>query len=349
MTLSAAEDAVPLQPNRARGLRARASSLLSIVLAIALALTPVTAVLVLGWFMRIMRRETAIALARYEGPGRKRSAALEGFAQSGELAGMQRFPGWWRGLAETFRAGLRATAALAVATLPFGALLLLAWWAGWENSFNKGYEQAWVGPSLAMAGVLLAVFILMHLPMALAHHAAERRIGAIWDLRFIRRLIARVRWRYLVFTVIMVLASAPVYLAQIVPTFIEGVFPHLATAGPEEIKSFAGRWHLAFTVYLVMVLLILRRWSARLYARALVAMGEEASVYVGVVRRELGLGQSVAPTSPRRWPGLITNLLTAGLWFGFLAALFVAQFANHAWWNWVNSPIVGLPWIFRPY
>ncbi|MEM1198565.1 MAG: hypothetical protein AAGI06_04575 [Pseudomonadota bacterium] len=348
MTLAASDEAVPLERNRARGLKARASGLLSIVIAIALALTPVTAVLVLGWFMRIMRRETAVALLRYGAPGKKRSAALEDLKVSEELAGMQRFPGWWQGLMETFRAGVKATAALAIATLPFGALLLLAWWAGWENSFNKGYEQAWVGPSLALAGALLAVLVLMHLPMALAHHAAERRVGAIWDMRFIRRLIARVRWRYLVFTIFMVLASAPVYLAQIVPTFIEGVFPHLATATPEEIKSFAGRWHLSFTVYLVLVLLILRRWSARLYARALLAEGGEGGAFARLVRSELGLGTAEAPTSLRRWPGLIANLLLALLWFSFIAALFVAQFANHAWWNWVNSPIVGLPWIFRP-
>ncbi len=349
MTLAAADEAAPLQPNRARGLKARARGLFSIGVAIALALTPVTAILVLGWFMRIMRRETAIALLRYGAPGKTRSAALEDFAHVGELAGMQRFPGWWQGLMETFRAGARATAALAVATLPFGVLLLLAWWAGWENSFNKGYEQAWVGPSLALAGALLAVVVLMHLPMALAHHAAERRIGAIRELRLIRQLISRVRWRYLLFTIFMVLAAGPVFLAQIVPTFIEGVFPHLATAGPEEIRSFAGRWHLSFTVYTVLILLLLRRWSARLYARALVAEGAEASAYARLVRGAAGLDHTHALEPPRRWPGFVSNLLTAALWLGFIAALFVAQFANHAWWNWISGPIYGLPWVFRPY
>ena len=349
MTLSAADDGLALEPNRARGLKARLSGLISILIAMGLALTPVTAVLVLGWFMRIMRREAAIALCRYGTAGKKRAAVLQSFAASSELAPLQRFPGWWRGLMETLKAGIKATAALALATLPFGALLLLAWWAGWENSFNKGYEQAWVGPLLALTGALVAVVVLMHLPMALAHHAAERRVGAIWDLRVIRRLIARVRWRYLVFTAFLVLASAPVYLAQIVPTFIEGVFPDLATAGPEEIKSFAGRWHLSFTVYLVMVLLILRRWSARLYARALVASEGEGSRFVHLVFGELGLAVAESPGRLSHWAGLFTNILTAGLWFAFIAALFVAQFANHAWWNWVNSPLIGLPWIFRPY
>ncbi len=349
MTLSATGDAARDHPNQARGLGARLNGLISIVISIGLALTPVTAVLVLGWFMRIMRRETAIALYRYGVPEKSRSVAVARLAASPELAPLQRFPGWWKGIAETLRAGIKAVAALAIATLPFGALLLLSWWAGWENSFNKGYEQAWVGPVVALFGAALAVFILVHLPMALAHHAAERRIGAIWELRTIRRLIARVRWRYLFFTLCLVLASAPLYLAQIVPTFIEGVFPDLATADAEELRAFGFKWHLSFSIYLVLALLILRRWGARLYARAVVADGGQGGGFTDLVRAELGVPQIGMQKPVARWPGILTTLLTAAAWFGFIAALYVAQFANHAWWNWVSFPTVGLPWIFRPF
>ena len=73
MTLSATGDAARDHPNQARGLGARLNGLISIVISIGLALTPVTAVLVLGWFMRIMRRETAIALYRYGVPEKSRS------------------------------------------------------------------------------------------------------------------------------------------------------------------------------------------------------------------------------------------------------------------------------------
>lgn len=349
MTLSAAESAERAQPNRARGLGARLSGLISIVISIVLVLTPFTAVLVLGWFMRIMRRETAIALYRYGAGEKSRTQALSRLAASEELGPLQRFPGWWRGIAETLRAGLKATMALAIATLPFGALLLLSWWAGWENSFNKGYEQAWVGPLVALLGAVVAVFVLVHLPMALAHHAAERRIGAIWELRVIRQLIARVRWRYLIFTLCLVLASGPLYLAQIVPTFIEGVFPDLATADADEVKAFAFKWHLSFSIYLVLVVLLLRRWGARLYGRAVVANGGQGGGFANLMRQELGVPELRNQAPGRRWPGVVTTLLTAAAWFGFIAALYVAQFANHAWWNWVNFPMVSLPWIFRPF
>ncbi|MCP5076012.1 MAG: hypothetical protein GY947_22305 [Rhodobacteraceae bacterium] len=348
MTLSAAEDTATQRPNRARGVRARLSGLVNIAIAMVLALTPVTAILVLGWLMRIMRRETAIALYRYGAPEKRRKLVLTRLAAAPELTHIHRFPGWWSGLVETVRAGLKATVALAAATLPFGALLLLSWWAGWENSFNKGYEQAWVGPLLALLGLLLAIFVLVHLPMALAHHAAERRVGALLELRTVRQLIRRVPWRYMVFTLCMVAASAPVYLSQIVPTFIEGVFPKLATAGPEELRAFALRWHVGFSVYLVLVLLLLRRWGARLYARAVLANGGEGGEFTSLVQQSLELPQPGKSKPVGRLARLLTSLIMAASWFGFIAALYVAQFANHAWWSWLNHPILGLPWIFRP-
>ncbi len=349
MTLPDAEHSEAEQANRARGVRARLFGLISIVIAMVLALTPVTAILVLGWFMRIMRRETAIALYRFGAPEKKRKQTLAQMAASHELSPIHRFPGWWRGLAETLRAGLKATIVLAVATLPYGSLLLLSWWAGWENSFNKGYEQAWVGPLLAVLGLLLAIFVLIHLPMALAHHAAERRVGAIFELRTVRQLIRCVSWRYMIFTVFIVLASAPVYLSQIVPTFIEGVFPDLATAGPEELKAFALRWHVGFSVYLILALLILRRWGARLYARAVLANGGEGGEFTAMVQQSLGIPQPAESKASSRLARGVTSLVMATAWFGFIAALYVAQFANHAWWNWLNHPIVGVPWIFRPF
>ncbi len=346
MTVSAVETA-PMAFNPARGIRARLSGLISILIAVTLALTPFSAVLVLGWIMRIMRREIVIALCRQGAQRVKRKNAIAHIASVPAVAGMSRFPGWWRGLGETFRAGAKATVAVAIAVLPFGALQLLSWWAGWENSFNKGYEQAWVGPTIALIGIFIAVFVLMHLPMALAHFAAEGRIGAIWEITHIRRLIARTRWRYLFLSLFTVSLSAPLYIGQIMPTFIEGVFPHLAAASPEQLKAFAFRWHAGFTIYLVLVLLVLRRWAARLYARAAVADG--SSRVIAMLARDMNVKVPEPARRPGRVAGTLSTLVTAAAWFAFVAALYVTQFANHAWWNWLNHPIIGLPWVFRPY
>ena len=349
--MTSAASSVELAPRRIKvsGLWYRLRGIITILVAIVLALTPVTAILVLGWLMRMMRRETAIALCRHAQAGMKRRAAKDSLAAVETLAPLSRFPGWVRGLRDTVRSGLRAAIALAVATLPYGAILLLAWWAGWENSFNKGYEQAWVGPLVSLLGIMLGVFVLIHLPMGLAHHAAEQRIGAIWELRIIRQLIRHVRWRYVIFTLVTIALAAPLFLAQILPTFIENINPQLATASPEEIRRFAFLWHLGFTAYLVLMLVVMRRWAARLYARAIVRHGSFPGAFSEGVLEALVLPKPEAQKTPGRFGGLISTLLLAAGWFGFIAALYVAQFANHAWWNWLSQPAIALPWIYRPY
>ena len=57
-----------------------------------------------------------------------------------------------------------------LALLP-GILWAGAWWAGWDNSFNKGYEQASVGPLVGVGGVVLFLLLMPYLQIAQARHA----------------------------------------------------------------------------------------------------------------------------------------------------------------------------------
>ena len=335
-----------------RGVFHRIAAVANIAIALVLCLTPFTAVVVLGWIVRLMRREIVIEVARHSQPdGRRdvsRKAALMKMSTLQQLEVTARFPGWWKGFWDTIRSAFRAITAVSLAILPFGTILLLSWWAGWENSFNKGYEQAWVGPVLAAIGSALAVFTLVHLPMALAHHAAEQRVGAIWSLGLIRRLIGRVRWRYLMLTLATIFLSAPLFLIQILPTFIESIYPELATASPAEIEEFSLRYFGAATVYLVLFLFVLRRWAARLYARAALLHQSSELHFIHQVADTLDRPPAPARPAPGRTGGIITGVLMVAAWLAFVAALYVAQFANHAWWNWISFPLTGLPWIFRP-
>ena len=160
------------QSKAARGLVYRLSAFAKMAVAVLLALTPFTAFLVLGWLVRLMRREAVITAVRNR-CGVTRPNALSVMLAEPELSGFVHFPGWWTGLWRTVLDGARAVAVSAALVLPFGLLLLFSWWAGWENSFNKGYEQAWVGPLLGLVGAGLALVILVHMPMAFAHFAAE--------------------------------------------------------------------------------------------------------------------------------------------------------------------------------
>ena len=236
----------PVVPNAARqpcsalsssaGIASRLSMTFKIAIAMLLALTPVTAVLTLGWLIRLMRRETAISMHILT-RNSTRGAAMNALSTTEELSGLARFPGWWAGMPATILCGVRATIALAAATLPFGLLMLLAWWAGWENSFNKGYEQAWVGPLLSAAGIAISVVVLSYLPMAIAHHAAEGRVGAIWQFALIHRLIRRVRWRYLVLSLATLGLAVPLFLSRLLPTFVESIRPDIAAQGADAIAA----------------------------------------------------------------------------------------------------------------
>lgn len=336
----------------------------SAVIAILLALNPITAILVLGWLVRLMQRETVIAIAR-ERCGTGRAGARKRVAASTQLAFFAPWTGWLRastsrkswagrnfaGLIETARAGLAASLALLLATLPFTALLVLSWWAGWENSFNKGYEQAWVGPLIALLGIAIGVFILMHLPMALAHFAAERRILAMFEFATIRALIRQQRWRCLWLAILAVIAALPIAAAQVLPVFIENWWPGFADMPPQVIEETARRWHFVPTVYLILALIFLRRAQARCYARGALTLPLERAPFCHSIARQIGTGgdRALKAQAKRGWIGaIIPILLLIVVWFAFIAQIYVAQFANHAWWNWINHPLIGLPWIFQP-
>ena len=335
-----------------RGVFRRLAAVLNITIAIVLCLTPFTAVVVLGWIIRLMRREMIIEIGRHSRSGASRDvsrkAALVKISALPQLVNTARFPGWWKGIWDTMRFAFKAIFAVSLAILPFGAILLLSWWAGWENSFNKGYEQAWVGPVLAVTGIALAIFTLAHLPMALAHHAAEQRVGAIWEVGLIRRLIGRVRWRYLMLTLATVILSGPLFLAQILPTFIENINPEWSTASPAEMEAFVFRYYGAATVYLVFALFFLRRWAARLYTRAALLHQSDKLQFIHQVSEQLDRPEMPMNPAPGWIGGVISGLLIFAGWLAFVASLYVAQFANHAWWNWISLPITGLPWKFRP-
>ena len=337
----------------------------SVGIAILLALHPLTAILVLGWLVRLMQREIAITIVR-QGQGGSRRDAVERLAAEDDLAVFAKWPGWlagsmpnaswigrvFGGFADNIRAGLAAGLALLLATLPFTALLLLSWWAGWENSFNKGYEQAWAGPAIALAGIVIGLFVLIHLPMALAHFAAERRISAIFELDTIRAAIRAQRWRYLWLAILAVIAALPIAAAQILPVFIESWRPGFADMPEEVIKRAALWWHLLPTVYLILVLIFLRRAQARCYARAAMAYPPERAPFCRSVARKIAHASAAHLHDPpkRGWAGaIIPTLLLTAVWFAFIAQIYIAQFANHAWWNWGNHPLIGLPWVFKPF
>ena len=303
-----------------------------------LCLTPVTAVIVLGWLVRDMR-QTAI----------RRLQEMSQFTDGATGSSRPLPPGWLLGapgngffrralggMFENMRTGLSVLPALFLVTLPFTAAWAAGWWAGWENSFNKGYEQSWVGPTLGLLGTAIGLWIMSHLPLALVHVSVERRAAAIFEIRNIRSLVAAGGIRYVGLCTLFVFLALPLFAMRGLPVFGENIIPDLADMSAKEVEGLVALIALIKAGYIFFALRMLRRLSARIYAFAAIRSPYTAAIY------------STGEQPPKR-PGIIFRFLQlavlAAVWFGLVAQIFVGQFLNQNWWIWFNHPWLILPWM----
>jgi hypothetical protein len=297
---------------------------------------PVTALVALGW---LTRRSGHIARSRFgvaEDPPGWLNGPRE--ASGRETGRLTRALG---GLAANIRTGLMALVALLAWTLPFTLLWLGAWWAGWENSFNKGYEQAYVGPSVFLFGALLAVLILPALPLVLAHMAAEDRLSAAFELRRIRSLVAQAGWRVPALSVVTAVSAIPFAGARGLITTATDWAPWIADLHPDALADLQGRITLALAALTFTTVWILRASAARTYATAAArAAGLRPGLWDGTEAAE-----GAVPARPR------SRILTA-IWYALAGAatlglaflILAGQFLDHAWWRWLFHPALTLPW-----
>lgn len=289
-----------------------------------------TSILLLGWLQRRMRW---VALRRVglaaEAPGWV--LGPKGRGTVARLLG---------GVGANVREGAMAFVSLGLATLPFAAIWVLSWWAGWENSFSKGYEQAFVGPLLGFAGVAVFMATMVFLPLALAHQAVEGRALALFELRRVRAVWRETGWGYVVFAAAMVVLALPVFAGRGLVAFADNIMPGLSDMTPEEVDAFLVNLTLVKGAYVFAALLALRGWSARLYARAATAAAaRDTELWRGAV-----MAQAARPF-PERWrmARWLRLALIFTIWFGLAAQIFVAQFLNHSWWLWLTHPFTLLP------
>lgn len=305
-------------------------ALFDLLIGAVLCLTPLTSLIALGWLTR--RMEARIAL-RWD-----QDAPHPGwiFGTGGWTA---RLLG---GLAANIRTGCLTLAGLAIWCAPFAVLWLGSWWAGWENSFNKGYEQAFVGPLVGMTGVVLALLILVHLPFALAHFAAEGRFGAFFEVRRIRSVAKSAGWRVAWIAVWTGVLSIPLFGMRALPVFVEELIPGFATMTADMQGQVIFAVALFTSAWAFFALTVLRAMAAKAYAIAAprAAAGGDAELWVN------RLAAQVTPIRSERrrllWP--VWHAIAAAAYFGLVAQIFVGQFMNHDWALWVTHPVFLLPW-----
>jgi hypothetical protein len=323
--------AVQSRPARALPLRAL-GMLRDMGIGTILCLTPVTSLLALGW----MTRRMGARIETRWGAVADRPGWILGAAEAGLL---QRLLG---GLAANVETGLRSALGLFLLTLPFTLAWLGAWWAGWENSFNKGYEQSAVGPSVWMLATLVSLPILAHLPLALAHGATERRLGAFFEWRRIRSVGAAAGWRLAWIAVLSVAASAAVFALRALPVFVEGWVPGFADMSATQQADIAGQIDLAVAALVFASVAYLRHRAAVIYAIA--APRAAKGRYTGLWSTHAAARVHAGGRTPSRAAATLWLVLACLIWLGLPVLIVAGQFLNYAPAHWIVHPVITLPW-----
>ena len=325
--MTASAEAQPRSGFISRATRA----VLSLLLGTLLCLTPVTALIVLGWLMRRMR---AISLSR---AGMRADWPRWVMARDGGVC-VRLFGG----LAANVREGVLAALSLLLVTLPFTSIWVLSWWAGWENSFGKGYEQAFVGPVLGLVGVAVFCVLMVWVPMGLAHQAVENRAFALLEYRQVRSAVRHSGWGYVMLAATTVFFALPLFASRGLITFASKIVPGFEGMTGEEIATLQGSIALIKAAYVFVALVILRGWAARIYAAAVARAleGPDAPQWHGSVLAEGRVGGNRA----WRLTHWLRILLLMVIWFGLAVQIYLGQFLNHDWHVWLTHPFFLLPW-----
>lgn len=322
-------------------------------------LTPVTAVLVLGWLSQYCRQRVIQAVlnrgleliedVKLPSHGSSKNATLiAGNAPST----FRRWPRFLSHLKRNTLIGLRTYSVLFVSTSPFVLLWLFSWWAGWENSFNKGYEQAWVGPVTGIVGTVLALYLLNFIPFAFVHGALFDTWRSYFDIRAVAQIRRAAGWRFVGLVFLTVILSLPMFAAKTLPVFIEQIYPDFVHWDEAQLENFKNQMRLGAAAYVFFSLWFLKGLASRIYARAIIRLQSRSPAHASpgfpLVIPGNSVGCAGQPQPTRKVIGFLNRMLQATLvysfWFVFVAQIFVSQFLNHNWVHWINHPLIQLPW-----
>lgn len=266
------------------------------------------------------------------------------------------------GLFANVRAGLVALACTAILTLPGGLSLLGGWEYGWNISFYKGYEQAFVGRSVGLVGMVLLALAMLYVPMAWAHLAATGDPRAFFQFRFVGRLIRGRLGVLTLYAATFSLLTLPATASWLVVQSLPNLFPWLADATPEQLREFAGRYSLATAAWTFPAFVLAHVLAARIYRGAVLGLLRRdpaaADALHPTIRRALdALG--LLPAAPARRPHpLIAVVLVTGrrgtnavlwvasflLWLTIPAQMLVSQFfVYHPFLVWLNPVLILVP------
>jgi len=346
---------------------------------------------VVGWTYRLAQREVLKGWWAASGFGARGIRFEEFVGGSERLRGHRHWPNWFfaqnapevmreatvRHAGSRFRLWLRAalhslwlnlkTGFQAifntwVLTMPACLLWLFSWYDGWNNSFNKGYEQAAVGPALGFLGVFLFIAAMFYVPLAQARQAATGEWRSFYQWRLVRGLIKR-RWlACLGLAILYAAVTFPVMILKAAPAFFNRGEKFAAMA-PTDMLKLLNTYFFWACLVVFPAYVLLRLAAARIYASALldaVQRGALDAEDLSPVEREALQRLNLLHVRPEpvrpplikilAWAGTRAGRITAGVlaffvWFAFVSEIYVSEFFNyHPRIGWLSQPTVQLPW-----
>ncbi len=346
-----------------------------------------TSILVVGWSYRAMQRR---ALRIWQAHSPLAQAELDTLSRSDALFRRHaEWPNWFvqpRGLrtapakgvaarvrrwsrtvsaslGQNIRMGLLGILNTSVAMALPAVLWELGWYAGWDNSFNKGYEQYYVGIAVSWIGILMFLAVMLYLPMAQARQAVTGDWRAFYHLRTVWAVTRNAPLRAVLLAAAYSLVSLPIAITLSVPLFIENIVPGTAAMSDSEFIQFLNRYYFRLSIYGFLAYVFVRWIAAGSYARTLVELihtgrlkredlaGAErhalAVLHLDAAGEASKLHPAIAATLALSRPVWRAAVLGAAVlvWFTFVAQIYVREFlVYHTVRGFLNQPLVQLPW-----
>jgi hypothetical protein len=157
-------------------------------------------------------------------------------------------------------------------------LRLFSWEMGWLNSFNKGYEQAWIGPTTGIIGSLLFALGIIYVPLARVHMAVTGEMRAFFEARLIWRLIRARLLGFTLFLAALLLLTIPQEIFKAMPHYLHEL-DNWRTASNARLLEQYCEYLRSVAFWLFVSLLILHALAARLYRSAMLAALREGLIH----------------------------------------------------------------------
>ncbi len=242
------------------------------------------------------------------------------------------------------------------------ALMTFSWEFGWLNSFNKGYEQAAIGPLTGLTGIALFIAAMFYVPMAQMHMAVTGDYRAFFHVRFVWTLVQSRITPYVGLAAVIVFLALPLQGLKTWAGLRSGYDQTWMDASDAELLQLLSNFLRGVALYLFVSLLIIYALAARIYQSAVLKALRRGWLHREDLHPRLRVWLEKLACVPERQPDphdlvkvvrwsarwnyrRVMYALLAVLWFGMVGAqVYVGEFLNyHPAIGFLNHPLVQIP------